>query len=164
MIYIYLFVFEEWEALTVSSYDRYIATYFGAMLFVALYFLLVEEIRPVWAMPALMLMFAVTLNYPFIMKTLSPAGFDREFGETVREIDSISDEFFKAAGEQPAYGEKIVIVDPSQDQLRAKVLPYAAVPGVTRLIRPDADGNVPSESEIAETAEEYGARVIDLRR
>ena len=164
MIYIYLFVFEEWEALTLSSYDRYIATYFGAMLFVALYFLLVEEIRPVWAMPALVLMLAVTLNYPFIMKTLSPAGFDREFGETVREIDSISDEFFKAAGEQPAYGEKIVIVDPSQDQLRAKVLPYAAVPGVTRLIRPDADGNVPAESEIEETAEEYGARVIDLRR
>ncbi|MBO5551344.1 MAG: hypothetical protein J5966_05235, partial [Lachnospiraceae bacterium] len=69
-----------------------------------------------------------------------------------------------AAGELPAYGESIVVVDYSSDQLRAKVLPYAAVPGVTRLIRPDGDGSGPSEGEIEDAAKEYGARVIDLRR
>ena len=163
MIYIYLFVFEEWEALSLSSYDRYIATYFGAMLFMALYLLLMTELKPGWAMPALMLVLAMTVNYPFIAKTLVPAGYEKAFGETINEIDAIENEFMQAAGERPGYGESIVIADNSIDQLRAKVLPYAAVPGVTRLVRPEAEGERLSDEEIREKADEYGARVIDLR-
>ena len=88
----------------------------------------------------------------------------REYGGTVAEIEAIEDEFMQAAGELPSYGESILVVDYTTDQLRAKVIPYAAVPGVTRLIRPDEEtGSMPTEQDIADKAAEYNARVIDLR-
>lgn len=164
MLYIYLFVFEEWEALSLSSYDRYIATYFGAMLYLALYLMLKTEVRPKWVMPVVMILLTATLNFDYVGKTLIPAGYEKEYGELISEIDAIEEEFVAVSGERPVYGESIVIIDPSTDQLRAKVLPYAAVPGVTRLIRPSDEGVMPSEQEIVETAEYYGARIIDLRR
>ena len=164
MIYIYLFVFEEWEALSLSSYDRYISTYFGALLYAALYIFLTARIRLKWIAPAFVLLLACTINFSYVAKTLIPAGFEQEYGEAVSEIDSIEREFFEAAGERPAYGESILIVDYTTEQLRAKVLPYAAVPGVVRIIRPDEEtGIMPTEQEIEKRAEEYGARVIDLR-
>ncbi|MBO4336901.1 MAG: hypothetical protein J5842_02355, partial [Lachnospiraceae bacterium] len=164
MIYVYLFVFEEWEALSLSSYDRYISTYFGAMLYLALYQLFRMDFSPGWIAPVVVLMLAATINYGYIAKTLVPSGYEREFGEVIAEIDSIEDEFIRSAGGMPGYGESIVIVDDSADQLRAKVLPYAAVPGVTRIVGPSDDGTMPDDKEIADTAEEYNARIIDLRR
>ena len=164
MLYVYLFVFEEWEALSLSSYDRYIATYFGAMLYVGLYLVLKKKTRPVWAAPLMVFMLAFTINFRYAGKTLIPSGYEKEYGELISEIDSIEAEFMQAAGERPEYGENILIVDDSADQLRAKVLPYAAVPGVTRLLLPSEDGIMPTEQEIARASEEYNARVIDLRR
>lgn len=164
MLYIYLFVFEEWEALSLSSYDRYIATYFGAMLCLALYLMLKTKIKPKWIMPAVIVLLAVTVNFDYVGKTLIPAGYEKDYGELISEIDAIEEEFMTVAGGRPEYGESIVIIDPSTDQLRAKVLPYAAVPGVTRLIRPSDEGVMPSEQEIAEMADYYEARIIDLRR
>ncbi|MCR5774847.1 MAG: hypothetical protein K6G42_07145 [Lachnospiraceae bacterium] len=163
MIYVYLFVFEEWEALTLSSYDRYITSYFGAMLYLALYLLLLSGKTPGWVMPAFLAMLAITINYPYVAKTLIPSGYEKEYGETIEEIEEIEKEFMDAAGELPAYGESILVVEYTTDQLRAKVIPYAAVPGVTRLIRPSEEGEMPTESEIEEAAADYGARVIDLR-
>ena len=164
MIYIYLFVFEEWEALSLSSYDRYISTYFGAMLYMALFLLFTVKLGYRWIAPVFTLVLAVTINYPYVAKTLIPSGYAREYGGTVAEIEAIEDEFMQAAGELPSYGESILVVDYTTDQLRAKVIPYAAVPGVTRLIRPDEEtGSMPTEQDIADKAAEYNARVIDLR-
>lgn len=164
MLYVYLFVFEEWEALSLSSYDRYISTYFGAMMYLALYLMFNSSLKPLWLGPALMLMLASTVNYGYVARTLVPSGYAKEYGGVIAEIDSIEKEFIDAAGEMPGYGENIVIVDYSDDQLRAKVLPYAAVPGVTRLVRPSEDGKMPDEREISEAADEYDARIVDLRR
>ena len=163
MIYIYLFVFEEWEALSLSSYDRYISTYFGAVLFLALHLMLKEKISPAWIAPVVMLMLAATINYGYVARTLIPSGYEREYGGAIAEIDAIQEEFYRSSGGIPEYGESIVIVDDSGDQLRAKVLPYAAVPGVVRLIRPAEDGTMPTEREIADEAAEYNARIVDLR-
>ena len=117
-----------------------------------------------WVPPALIMVLFCTLNFGYIGKTLIPSGYEREYGSLISEIDSIEKEFMEVAGQLPGYGENIVIVDDSEDQLRAKVLPYAAVPGVVRLLRPTDDGIMPSEREIAEASKEYNARVIDLRR
>ncbi len=164
MIYIYLFVFEEWEALSLSSYDRYISTYFGAMLFIALYLMLGKDDWPRWVRPLVVILLAMTINFGYVAKTMIVSGYEKEYGSLIAEIDSIEEEFMQKAGNLPTYGENIVIVDYSDDQLRAKVLPYAAVPGVTRLIRPDDKGAMPDEKEIAYEAAEYNARIIDLRR
>ena len=164
MLYVYLFVFEEWEAVSLSSYDRYIATYFGAMLYLSLFLMLAKEIKPVWTAPVLLLLLVFTINFEYVGKTLIPSGYEAEYGELVSEIDSIEEEFMQGAGERPVYGESILIVDDRADQLRAKVLPYAAVHGVTRLLLPSEGGKIPGETEIAEAAAEYNARVIDLRR
>jgi hypothetical protein len=68
------------------------------------------------------------------------------------------------SGAPAHYGEKIVIIDDGEGQLRDKVLPYAAVPGVVRLIRPDAEGKMPTEEEIREMiAERSPERVVDMR-
>lgn len=165
MIYIYLFVFEEWEALSLSSYDRYISTYFGALLYVALFVLMINSRLPVWIPPLLVLLMLSTVNYAYVSSTLLPAGYEAAYGDTIREKEEIIREFSDAVGDDPVrYGENIVIIDESEDQLRAKVLPYAAVPGVVKLIEPDDTGAMPSEEEIAETAEGFGAeRIVDLR-
>lgn len=181
MIYVYLFVFEEWEALSLSSYDRYIATYFGAMLYVALYMLLSVKLRAVWIAPITVAVLIATINFPFVARTLIPSGYREAFGGTIAEIDAIEAEFAQAyrasiaggdaegsgkdeSSIRPGFGESLLVVDDSDDQLRAKVLPYAAVPGVTRIVLPDGDGTMPSEQEIEERAASYGARIIDLRQ
>ena len=126
--------------------------------------MLAKEIKPVWTAPVLLLLLVFTINFEYVGKTLIPSGYEAEYGELVSEIDSIEEEFMQGAGERPVYGESILIVDDRADQLRAKVLPYAAVPGVTRLLLPSEGGKIPGETEIAEAAAEYNARVIDLRR
>lgn len=165
MIYIYLFVFEEWEALSLSSYDRYISTYFGALLYVAVFVLMINGRFPVWIQSLLLLLMFSTVNYAYVSATLLPAGYEAAYGDTLREKEEIIKEFSDAVRDDPVrYGENIVIIDESEDQLRAKVLPYAAVPGVVKLIEPDDTGAMPTEDEIAEIAEECGAeRIVDLR-
>ncbi len=165
MIYIYLFVFEEWEALSLSSYDRYISTYFGALLYVAVFVLMINNRLPVWIQPLIVLLMLSTVNYAYVSSTLLPAGYETAYGDTIREKEEIIKEFSDAVGDDPVrYGENIVIIDESEDQLRAKVLPYAAVPGVVKLIEPDDTGVMPTEEEIAETIKDSGAlRVVDLR-
>lgn len=163
MIYVYLFVFEEWEALSLSSYDRYIATYFGAMLCLVLYMLYRSKIMPSWGGIMLALVLAFTINYPYVARTMIPSAYEKEFGGVIESIDAIEEEFLAASGGMPGYGESILAVDHTRDQLRAKVIPYAAVPGVTRLVQPDENGKMPDEAEIREMADEYDARIIELK-
>jgi len=165
MIYIYLFVFEEWEALSLSSYDRYISTYFGAMLYFA-FILLYEADRalPSWTVPVITLVMLATVNYPYVARTLLPAGYEAAYGEVIREKEEIEKEYLERSVEPAHYGEKIVIIDDGEGQLRDKVLPYAAVPGVVKLIRPDENGNMPSEEELRDMiAERTPDRVVDMR-
>ena len=164
MIYIYLFVFEEWEALSLSSYDRYIATYFGALLYGALCYLYSGKGIQVRYMALFAAVLLLTVNFPLVSETLLPGGFMRSRGEIVEKKEAIEAEVLEAlGGELPAYGENIVIVDHSSDQLRAKVIIYAAVPGVVKLIQEDEAGNLPSRQELEQTAADQGAsRVIEL--
>ncbi|MBQ1880621.1 MAG: hypothetical protein II156_03205, partial [Lachnospiraceae bacterium] len=165
MIYIYLFVFEEWEALSLSSYDRYISTYFGAMLYFA-FIQLYEADRalPSWLLPVITLVMLATVNYPYVARTLLPAGYEAAYGEVIREKEEIEKEYLERSVEPAHYGEKIVIIDDGEGQLRDKVLPYAAVPGVVKLIRPDENGNMPSEEELRDMiAERTPDRVVDMR-
>ncbi len=165
MIYIYLFVFEEWEALSLSSYDRYISTYFGAILYAGIFMIMICERLPVWIPPMLTLLLLCTVNYAFVSKTLIPSGYQAEYGKIIKEKEEIISEFLDAAGDPVRYGENIVIIDDSGEQLRAKVLPYAAVPGVVKLVIPDENGDLPTDEEIVETARNVGAeRIVDLRR
>jgi hypothetical protein len=165
MIYIYLFVFEEWEALSLSSYDRYISTYFGAMMYLGFYMLFsVDRLLPAWLTPLLTMLMLFTVNYPYVASTLVPAGYETAYGEVIREKEKIEAEYMERSGAPAHYGEKIVIIDDGEGQLRDKVLPYAAVPGVVRLIRPDAEGKMPTEEEIREMiAERSPERVVDMR-
>jgi|GEM_PF-2090823 len=165
MIYIYLFVFEEWEALSLSSYDRYISTYFGAMLYFA-FILLYEAERalPSWPLPVITLVMLATVNYPYVARTLLPSGYESSYGEVIREKEEIEKEYLERSVEPAHYGEKIVIIDDGEGQLRDKVLPYAAVPGVVKLIRPDENGKMPSEEELRDMIEERTPdRVVDMR-
>jgi hypothetical protein len=165
MIYIYLFVFEEWEALSLSSYDRYISTYFGAMMYLGFYMLFtVDRLLPAWVTPLLTMLMLFTVNYPYVARTLVPAGYETAYGEVIREKERIEAEYMERSGAPAHYGEKIVIIDDGEGQLRDKVLPYAAVPGVVKLIRPDAEGKMPTEEEIREMiAERSPERVVDMR-
>ena len=84
--------------------------------------------------------------------------------EVIREKEEIEKEYLERSVEPAHYGEKIVIIDDGEGQLRDKVLPYAAVPGVVKLIRPDENGKMPSEEELRDMIEERTPdRVVDMR-
>ena len=133
MLYIYLFVFDEWEALSMSSYDRYIATFFGGILCAAIYFISREDIKKILINAALLIFMAVTVNYPFALDTMIPKRFEEKYGPMVSIIDGLDEELSGVFTDDMHYGDEIIFVDGKDDMARSKSIPYCAVPYVSRV-------------------------------
>ncbi len=165
LIYVYLFVFDPWEATSLSSYDRYITTCFGALLYTGFYFLSripLMRFQYLYSCIALILLF--TVNYSYIAQTLVPSGFRTCYGETLARRDRIDQELQSVLPPDLHYGDHILYVDDKYDMERSKMIPYCSVPYVARIIWPDENQPLTEEYILSE-AERFQAKyVIFLER
>ena len=159
VLYTYLFVFEEWEAASLSSADRYLTTYFGALFYFALYLFVRLPFGTVLVYPVVTAAFLVTLNYPYMAKTLIPAGFQNEYGDEVSRMDAIDRELQSVLTPEMQYGAHILFVDAVDDMERAKMIPYCAVPYVVRITNPAEMGDLTIRA-VMDAAEDFGAAYI----
>ena len=135
MLYIYLFVFDRWEALSLSSYERYIATFFGGILCASLYFLTLKEGKVFrYVRIAAVLVLLLTINYKAMYNAWTPWGFQQEYGKMVELIDGIDEELKGVLVGDLHYGDEIVFVDGKDVMARSKSIPYCAVPYVSRIM------------------------------
>ena len=135
ILYIYLFVFDKWEALSLSSYERYIATFFGGILCVTLYYYIRNyQCKKKLIKPALAIVLFLTVNFRFMYNAWTPWGFDSNYGNMTALIDNIYDELQGVFTEDMHYGDEIVFVDGKDDMARSKSIPYCAVPYVSRIM------------------------------
>ena len=134
MIYIYLFVFEKWEADSLSSFDRYIITFFGAVLYAAVYFVFTVIKKKEAMKAAFTILLLMTVNYPFAARTMVPSEFERSYAGAFGMVDDFDREFEGLFTQEMKPGDKILFVDCTDDMQRTKTIPYCAVPYVSRVM------------------------------
>lgn len=134
MIYIYLFVFEKWEADSLSSFDRYIITFFGAILYAALYFGFTVIKKKEALKVTVTILLLATVNFSFAIKTMVPSEFERAFAQAYGMVDEFDREFEDTIIPQIVPGDHILFVDCTDDMQRTKTIPYCAVPGVSKVM------------------------------
>lgn len=128
LLYTYLYVFEQWEADSLSSIDRYFGTYSLALLYIAVYRLFMfcrTNIRP----KALVVLAITLITFPwmFAYNNLIPSNYLKTHGEARAimdearlEADNISPHEIEA--------RKVVIVNCESNSLYSRGLTYELIP------------------------------------
>ena len=159
ILYTYLFIFEEWEASSLSSFDRYITTYFGALLTLGLFLMFRLPKQKPFLYAALILFFLFTLNYSYMGQTLVPSGFKEAYGEQVRQMDMLENRLQKIFSDDMHYGEHILFVAEDNDDGRDNMLPYCSVPYVVKLLS-YPEGTSLTTDEILDSAGNFNAEYV----
>ncbi|MBO6148074.1 MAG: hypothetical protein J6O55_01900 [Lachnospiraceae bacterium] len=135
LLYVYLFIFDEWEALSLSSYDRYITVYAGAMLYMALYGLcrmegvFTKHFGKIAAV-AILIVSAMSINYPLIYNNWNTAAFEEHNRSSLEDKAEAEEEFREWPGNAYRFGSRILIVDSEENNSKRLFARYAAVPQV----------------------------------
>ena len=163
MIYIYLFVFEKWEADSLSSFDRYIITFFGAVLYAAVFFAF-TEIKDYDALKAVMtILLLSTINFSYAKSTMIPSVFEREYRNAFGMTDELEKEFEGIFVPEMKFGDSILFVDCTDDMQRTKTIPYCAVPYVSRVMSFDDRDHIDA-SDILDEAGGSGIKYVVFLR
>ncbi len=135
LVYVYLFIFDEWEALSLSSYDRYITVYAGALLYIALMLVLKMtdlSTRTSKVLAALLLSAGIiSINYPFIITCWDQTSFKTANADSLSDKRAAEEEFAGWPGKNLPFGEKVLIIDNEPIASKRLFSAYAAVPAVT---------------------------------
>ncbi len=136
LLYTYLFIFDEWEALDLSSYDRYITVYAGALLYLALYVLTREAFsglsgRKQYLIPAAVLCLSIiSISFGTLYENWNSSVFYEKNRESIALKEVCEREYASWDGKNAALGERILIADGKTDNGRRQFSRYAAVPAV----------------------------------
>ena len=163
MIYIYLFVFEKWEADSLSSFDRYIITFFGAVLYAAVFFSFTVIKKRDALKIVVTLLLLLTVNYSYAGKTMIPSVYEREYSQAYGLVDELSLEFEGVFSPEMNFGDSILFVDCTDDMQRTKTIPYCAVPYVSRVMSFDDRDRIDAEDVLNEAAGSGIRYVVFLR-
>ncbi|MCR5651734.1 MAG: hypothetical protein K6F86_11195 [Lachnospiraceae bacterium] len=159
MIYIYLFVFEEWEADSLSSFDRYIITFFGGILYAALFFAFTAVKNKDALKVTVTILLLMTINYPYALRTMVPSEFTKAYADAYGMVDDFDEEFKGVFIPEMNYGDAILFVDCTDDMQRTKTIPYCAVPYVSRVMS-FYDRETIDASDVLEEAGGSGAKYV----
>lgn len=134
LMYTYIFVFEEYEALEFASYDRYLGTYALAIMYFAIYHLcVVVRSKLKYLITAVTVLLLLTLNYPVLANGLIPARYYKSHEgilasrtEAEMEMASVMPEHVEA--------EIILMVSNEVQTVYGRGLNYAAIPLVANSV------------------------------
>lgn len=128
VLYTYLFVFVEWEALSLSSYDRYVSNYLGAMLYAAAIIAVKRQVLGEKKLAIVLALCLLTLNYPFIYTQLSPPAFAAAYAEDEAKKEAMEAQMGRLRSYGLAEGERVMLVVPNGDEDEKLYAQYGAVP------------------------------------
>lgn len=132
LLYMYLFVFDEWEAISLSSYDRYLSIYLLAMVYVVLLGMKEHAKQFVRVNLVLLFLMVLTLNYPMLFNNIIPSTYASINQKHLLERETVENHFSKLKQEFPQIkNSRLLIVNEKEDQGLNKYQQYAAVPIVT---------------------------------
>lgn len=134
LMYTYIFVFEEYEALEFASYDRYLGTYALAIMYFAIYHLcVVVRSKLKYIITAVTVLLLLTLNYPVLANGLIPSRYYKSHEgilasrtEAEMEMASVMPEHVEA--------EIILMVSNEVQTVYGRGLNYAAIPLVANSV------------------------------
>lgn len=141
LMYTYIFVFEEYEALEFASYDRYLGTYALAIMYFAIYHLCTviskasdnAETRLKYLITPVAILLLLTLNYPVLANGLIPSRYYKSHEdilanrtEAEMEIASVMPDHVEA--------EIILMVSNEVQTVYGRGLNYAAIPLVANSV------------------------------
>ena len=145
LLYTYIFVFEEWEALEFSSLDRYLGTYALLLMYVVFYHLTKYKSDLTKLTSLLTILCIVTLNYSVLYNGLNPKVYEVVRKDIIEERTKAEDE---ALNRFPTNreAESVLLIVPKSQSIYSRGLAYAAIPYVTREVALDAiDTNIRTE-------------------
>jgi len=127
LMYTYLFIFEEWEALSLSSLDRYLGTYVTVMLFIS-------ALRLVSIVPektCLVVSFAtiamLSLNYKELWTAFVPSEYTSARESIISERNAVKDEISGIdIGSMGTGG--VALVTEETDTLYMRAMQYEVIP------------------------------------
>ena len=181
LVYVYIWVFDEWEARSLSSYDRYMTVFSGLFLYLALYMgleiftqekarmsssqakNLLDKLRSA-LMPVLLILLALTMNYPLIYESFNDGAFKIKNSNQIEVKGRCEEEFgrlFAGEGKEMRAGQKLLIVDEEQDNELIQFTRYAAVPVVTEYLSLDGE-DADSDKAMKKIYEKCKSEKIDF--
>lgn len=147
LCYTYCFIFEQWEAESLSSLDRYFGTYALTVLYVIVYRINLDvnsskivEIA-LWATCIISL---VTLPYQNIFNTVMPKKYLEKRADMYAVREEVSEELHDFAEAKLPMGY-VVIVNNSENDMYSRSMDYEVIPLVSR---PFNSAGYESEGEI----------------
>ena len=131
LIYTYLFLFEQWEAESLSSLDRYLGTYILTLLFVVLYqFYECDWKYSSQAAAVVTLVLLLSLNYGRISQALIPNQYDRLWKDARAVKQQVSEEVQEIDKSLLGNG-KILVIDHGGNDFYNRYMDYYLIPHVT---------------------------------
>ena len=127
LLYTYIYVFFEYEAIALASYDRYLGTYALALLYFAFYHISYTENKLKWTPAVLTLIIVATLNYPRLHEGLIPSVYEEEMAETIADRMEAEEEMAEVMLEN-AGAEITLIVSNENQTIYGRGLDLAALP------------------------------------
>ncbi len=128
VLYTYLFVFVEWEAASLSSYDRYVSNYMGALLYAAAIIVIKRKIIGEKILAVMLAVCLVTLNYKLIYTQMYRPAHEREYAQDKAAKEDIGGQMQKMKASGVGQGERVMVVMPSDDEGLKLYAQYGAVP------------------------------------
>lgn len=129
LLYTYLFVFEEWEAKSLSSIDRYLGTYALALMYTAVYQIMMTEKRFKWVLPAFTTLTLICFPWKSAYANLVPAVYSADHSDTKAVLDEVAVELSAA---DPAKLEPrcIMVVNSETNSVYSRGLIYDLIPHI----------------------------------
>lgn len=145
LLYTYLFVFEKWEALSLSSFDRYISIYLLAMIYLAVYALFYMGLERERSdkfinigIVVLTVYIVASLNYPLLYNTFAPGMYEQSYAQVKEKRAEVHDRFEDIFAKCPEMrGGRFLIINDMKDNELEKYQQYEAVPSVTFILHLD---------------------------
>lgn len=139
LLYTYLFVFEEWEALSLSSFDRYISLYALGPVYVSC-MILVEEYdfnkrAGFFYLPLFMFL---TLNFGFLYSELIPERYAEKYESINNGRAKVREQIDKIYADNPTMpGKRLLIINLVKDDELEKYQQYEFIPSVNYILHLD---------------------------
>lgn len=127
LLYTYIYVFFEYEAIALASYDRYLGTYALALLYFAFFHVASEEKSFTWGPGVIALVILLTLNYPRLYEGLIPSVYAQEMAEIIIDRNEAEEEMARVMPPD-ADAEMTLIVSNENQTIYGRGLDLAALP------------------------------------
>ena len=159
LCYTYVFVFDKWEADSLSSFDRYIGTYALTVCYVAMYrFSFVSdksvESKSGYFFPIATAVLFVTLPFTTMSDVLNPGGYVNNHINTYNGLVEVKDELAAMDIREMGSGY-IVIVQCEENSVYSRGMDYEVIPLVSRPYNVTAFDEADRDAELTDRLNTY---------